>query len=53
MNLTVEIAGALAAIVFVYALCRRDWPTAAAAMVGAILFAIIAVMRGSDERRDY
>jgi hypothetical protein len=53
MNLTVEIAGALAAIVFVYTLCRRDWPTAAAAMVGAILFAIIAIMRGSDERRDY
>jgi hypothetical protein len=53
MNLTVEIAGALAAIVFVYALCRRDWPTAAAATVGVLIFGLLAIVRGGDERRDY
>ena len=53
MNLTVEIAGALCAMLAVYALCKRDWPTALAAVVGVLIFAVLAIMRGGDERRDY
>ena len=52
MNITLEIAFALAAIVAVYAACRRDWPTALAATVGVLIFAVLAIMRGGDERRD-
>jgi hypothetical protein len=54
MHFAPEILGALCAIVFVWALCRRDWPTAAGAIVGVLIFAVLAIALGGDERRrDY
>ena len=54
MSHTVEIAGALSAIVVVWAVCRRDWPTAIAAIVGVLIFGIMAILNsGEDRRRDY
>lgn len=54
MSHTIEIAFALAAIVAVYAVCRRDWPTAIAAIVGVLIFGIMAILNsGEERRRDY
>jgi hypothetical protein len=52
MNLAPEIAGAFCAIVFVWAMCRRDWPTAAGAIVGVLIFVVLALMSSDEDRRD-
>ena len=51
MSITVEIARALCAIVFVWAVCRRDAPTAIAAIVGVLIFGIMAILNSGEERR--
>jgi hypothetical protein len=53
MSTAIEIAFALVAMLAVYALCRRDWPTAAASVTGALILALFAIMNGGDEHRDY
>jgi hypothetical protein len=40
------------AVVCVIVACRRDAPTAAAGTVGAVLFAILAIMTGERDRYD-
>lgn len=51
MNATVEIALAAAAMLAVYAACRRDWPTAVAAVVGVLILGIMAIVLSSEDKR--
>jgi hypothetical protein len=54
MNTTMLVLAVLCWIVAVFAACRRDGPTAAAGVTGALLFGILAIMFPNDhERRDY
>ena len=54
MNITLEIVAIVLVVAAVYAICKRDVPTATAATAGIIVLALLAIMRGGDEhRRDY
>ena len=54
MSTTIEIALAAVAMLAVYAVCRRDWPTAAAATVGVLILGMMAILNsGESDRRDY
>jgi hypothetical protein len=53
MNTTLSILAVLAVMGTVYALAKRDWAGGAALGVGAVLLALLAIMRGEDQRRDY
>ena len=52
MNTLLLTLAVICVVAAVFGACRRDAPTAAAGTVGALLFAILAIMTGDDERRD-
>jgi hypothetical protein len=52
MNTTLAILAVVFFVVAVYAACKRDAPTATAAATGSVLFALLAVIFGSDHERD-
>jgi hypothetical protein len=59
MNTTLLTLAIVCLVIAVFAACRRDpttgrrdVPTAAAGTVGALLFFIAAIIKGSDDHRD-
>ena len=52
MNTIMLVLAVLCVIVAVYAAGRRDAPTAAAGTIGAVLFAILAIALGKEDRYD-
>jgi len=52
MNSVMLVLAAVCFIVAIWAVCRRDGPTAAAGVAGAVLFAILAIITGENDRGD-
>jgi hypothetical protein len=52
MNALIEIAIAFFVMVAVISALRGDWRTATGAATGALVLSILALITGSDERRD-
>jgi hypothetical protein len=52
MNTIMLILAVICIIVAVYAALRRDATTAAARTVGAVLFALLAIITGKEDQRD-
>jgi hypothetical protein len=53
MNTIMLILAAVCVIIAVFAACRRDAPTAAADVTGALICAILAVITGSEKDDRY
>src|SRR5262249_26140154 len=52
MNTLMLVLAVLCFVIAVGAACRRDAPTATAGATGAVLFALLAMIVGSDHKRD-
>ena len=52
MNTALLVLAVLSFVIAIWAACRRDPATATAGIVGALLFAVLAIMTGERDRYD-